>query len=243
MCNTAKNIQNLCSLWETVGRAFNGFQIAARQRTSLVPGADWPNRIWFSQEPQASDLIAARQQMRESAISISISYWPQQARANSAFEELGFEQKSTQIGMSLHLEKPDTAPQRLTFLRVEQADDAERWARVYPLCFGYSIPAEILVKTKLTIDYYLVSYQGQDIGTAIAYYSGDCLGIHGLGVVPSMRKQGFAEEIMAHLLHSAYHAGKKIATLQASAMGKGIYRKMGFSEDFVLTNYGLAKNS
>lgn len=239
MCNNEKNIQNLCSLWETVGRAFDGFQESSKHCTSLVPASDWPNRIWFSQEPGLTDLTAVRQQMRDTAL--SISYWPQQPNSNTLFEQLGFEQKSIQIGMSLPLERPYEEQGRLTLLLVRNVSDAERWAKVYPLCFGYSIAAKILTKTKPQIDYYLVSYQGEDIGTVIAYYTADSIGIHGLGVIPSMRKQGFAEEIMQQLLQKAHAKKMRIATLQASEMGKGIYLKMGFSEDFIITNYRLGE--
>ena len=72
------------------------------------------------------------------------------------------------------------------------------------------------------------------------YFTGKIAGIHGVGVIPSYRRKGFAEEIMKVLLNDALEYGADYSTLQASNMGKGIYERLGYSEDFLISNYIMA---
>lgn len=150
-----------------------------------------------------------------------------------------FLQKSEQTGMSLQLDKLFELSDVLTYKRVSTVADAHLWSAIYPQCFGYIISEEILVKTKHDIAYYLFYANDEIVGTAIYFPSELVLGIHGVGIVPAMRKKGFAEEIMRILLNKAIEDGFAYATLQASPLGKGIYKRLGFTEDFTIKNYGL----
>ena len=60
-----------------------------------------------------------------------------------------------------------------------------------------------------------------------------------MGVIPEMRRKGFAEQMMVNLLHWSTEQQFTYATLQASAMGKGLYLKLGFEEQFTMKNYSL----
>ncbi|MNF14153.1 hypothetical protein D3C80_2162530 [compost metagenome] len=54
-----------------------------------------------------------------------------------------------------------------------------------------------------------------------------------------MRKRGYAEEIMKFAINEAIDADCEYAQLQASALGKGIYTRLGFEDLFTITNYQL----
>lgn len=58
-----------------------------------------------------------------------------------------------------------------------------------------------------------------------------------MGVIPAMRRKGLAEQMMRRILNQSLAQGFRYAMLQASAMGKGLYQKLGFTEQFVLKNY------
>ena len=71
------------------------------------------------------------------------------------------------------------------------------------------------------------------------YTTGKTLGVHALGIDPDQRKQGYATEIMHHVLNKGIDQGASTATLQASEMAKNMYLKMGFTHDFLMENYQL----
>ncbi len=65
------------------------------------------------------------------------------------------------------------------------------------------------------------------------------IGIHSMGIIPEMRGKGFAEQMMRTILNQAVEQGFERATLQASSMGKGLYLKLDFEQQFAMSNYGL----
>jgi len=67
-------------------------------------------------------------------------------------------------------------------------------------------------------------------------------GIHSMGILPAQRRKGYAEEILIHMLHAAKLEGAAYATLQASEMGRGLYAKMGFQQDFQIKTFFKPKN-
>ncbi|MDR7128957.1 ribosomal protein S18 acetylase RimI-like enzyme [Algoriphagus sp. 4150] len=242
MNNTVKekNISNLISLWETVG---NSFQKQFSQNTinyCQVSGSEWPNRVWFTAGVTEETLETAAEIIWSSSIPLTLSHWSDfENELHPIFEQFRFGKKSEQIGMSLKLHGKYTHSDRITLQRVTEESQATSWSALYPRSFGYQISPEILNKTNHLISYYLVRFNDQIIGTVIAHKTENVLGVHGLGIIPEFRKQGLAEEVMAHLINNAIDDHVEFVTLQSSAMGKGIYQKMGFSEDFLMTNYGL----
>lgn len=233
-----ENIKNLTTLWKTASIPFEGFYTEEAFHYTQVPNSDWPKKLWLTQQPEAGVLAEALQAVKASAGNLSFSYWDDSNSANhQIIENSGFVKKSEQLGMSLKLTQKITSLNRLVFKRVENEKEAKIWAEIYPKSFGYTISAEILNRTKTEIGFYIAYLEGNPIGTAMALFSDTIIGIHGVGVIPEMRKKGFAEEIMQFLINSAIDRNIEYATLQSSLMGKNIYLKMGFSEDFLMTNY------
>jgi predicted acetyltransferase len=101
------------------------------------------------------------------------------------------------------------------------------------------ISAKTLKTTMDQIDYFLIYHDHIPIGTVITLNTNYVVGIHGMGILPSYRKQGFAKEVLLEFLNRAVEQKRTMATLQASTMGKAIYKSIGFREDFLLRNYRL----
>ncbi|WP_097129254.1 GNAT family N-acetyltransferase [Pedobacter xixiisoli] len=177
--------------------------------------------------------------MTSSDISLVFPHWDIYSNETSEIIPAIFSQKSEQTGMSLQLNQLFELSNLLEFKRVSTIDDVTLWSSIYPKCFGYVISEDILSKTKDDIAYYLFYSDEEIVGTAIYYPSQQVVGLHGVGIVPKMRKKGFAEEIMRILLNKAIEEGFTHAVLQASPLGKGIYKRLGFTEDFMIRNYGL----
>ncbi|WP_113661355.1 GNAT family N-acetyltransferase [Pedobacter nanyangensis] len=231
------NIANLTALWSKVGQAAGLYTNENGYELSLVKNAEWPNKIWTKQ-PLAQELLTAlTHQMASCEQTLVFPHWDIYPSKGLEIASEGFTQKSFQTGMSLQLNKSFTSSKSLTFKRVLNANQARLWAGVYPKCFGYVISEETLNRTMNEIEYHLFYFKDELVGTAIYYPSEQVAGIHGVGIVPEMRKRGFAEEIMCILLNRAIAAGIPYATLQASELGKGIYKRLGFTEDFIIRNY------
>jgi len=61
------------------------------------------------------------------------------------------------------------------------------------------------------------------------------------GIIPEQRRKGFAEQMMVNILSQSAEQGFKYSTLQASELGKGLYLKLGFKEQFIIKSYSLNK--
>ena len=236
------NIKNLSALWESAGMPFQGFFADDELGYSRVLNSNWPNRIWLKQTLEEPLLNRVKEVIGSSAIPLSFSYWDDFGSPNFLFiEKNGFTKKSEQIGMSLALQDKFENKRNIHLELVSETDQATAWAEIYPQSFGYQISPKILMETKELIKYYLIYLGGRPIGTAITFQTGNEIGIHGVGVIPEMRKRGFADEAMAFILNEAIESSLSNAFLQASAMGERIYQRMGFQIDFLQTNYILAK--
>lgn len=232
------NIKNLSLLWQTAGIPFKGFYTDNELSYSRVLDSRWPNRIWLKQGLNKSLLDKVKGIMKTSSILLSFSYWTDFENSNlQLIGACGFMKKSEQIGMSLILKDKFASKGNVQLKLITERNQAMVWAMIYPKSFGYQIGEEILMKTKEDIQYYLICVEEQPIGTAIAFQAGNGIGIHGLGVIPEMRKKGFADEVMASLLNQAIDSGLTYAFLQASVMGESIYRKIGFKRDFLQCNF------
>jgi GNAT superfamily N-acetyltransferase len=236
-----KNIKNLISLWETIGQSFQSHFKESLFHYVWLDDTDWPNRIWFIEKVTKDTLNTAIEIIQNISVPLTVSYWSGfKNELHPVFETFGFVKKSEQIGMSLALQKKFEKANRLNIKRITEGNQALAWGALYPQSFGYRISAEILMHTKDIIPYYLICLGDKPIGTAIIHQTEDVIGIHGISIIPEYRRQGFAEEAMAYFLNKAIDDRISFATLQSSALGKKIYLKMGFTEDFLMTNYLLS---
>lgn len=232
------NIDNLTSLWRTATAPFNACFLADDFNYCHIENSDWPNRLWFEKEITESSLNAAKKELFSSSKHLTVPCWDMYGNIpHELLAAAGLKEKSVQIGMSLKLKARPQKPLRLNFERIVNANQARTWAEIYPKAFGYQISQEVIEKSHTGIEFYLATYLGEPTGTTMVYQTGDIVGVHGVGIVPDQRRQGFAEEIMEFALNRAVSMGASHVTLQASAMGKGLYDKLGFREDFIIRNY------
>jgi hypothetical protein len=232
------NIKNLIALWEKASSPFDGVFTEKKINYVHIPNSDWPNRVWLKQQLDEPALKEILEIMTSSPITLSFSYWDDiESIRCKLIEQYGFEQKSAQIGMSMRLGQKFKEEQRLTFEQVNEPGQAKTWTDLYPQSFKYHISPEILIKTCNQITYYTIYLDKTPIGTVLTMQTENAIGIHGLGIIPQMRKRGFAEETMAYLLNKAIDNQSAYAYLQASELGENIYLNMGFTIDFTMRNY------
>lgn len=235
------NIENLTSLWLTASAPFQSFYEDTAFSYSQVRHSEWPNRMWFNKDIEGSDEAEqAAEMISSSSPKMTLAYWDiYGSESYNYLEEKNFTKIYELLGMSLKLGEPLNLQNRVHIKLVSNETDAELWEELFRKSFGYIISREILMNTTGEIDFYAAFHQNEPVGTAIIFTKNGVSGIHSVGIIPEMRRKGFADEIMKVLINKSIASGSEYATLQASAMGKGIYLRLGFEEQFVMKGYAL----
>ncbi len=153
-----------------------------------------------------------------------------------------------EVGMAADLEQVDHAaplPARLTIERVGNLETLREWSRLFTTI--YEIPedmAEVFFRLEASLlaqvshRHLFVGYwDRQPAAVATLFLGAAAAGIFGVGALPTVRRQGIGTAITRTLLTQAYTMGYRIATLNASAMGAGIYRSLGFQDYCTLSRY------
>lgn len=233
------NIDNLTTLWKTVATPLLSYHQNDFLEFSQIKNSGWPNRLWFREDITEENLPQILETMNQNP-GLVIPYWDIfGSNSKEIFEKNGFNIRIQLMAMFLKLNKKLPFQNKLTFRRVFNEEDAKTWSDIYPLSFSYVISKETLVSNYENVKFYLVHFEEKPIGTLTLFQTGNTMGIHGVGVIPEMRKKGFAEEIMKFAINEAIDADCEYAQLQASALGKGIYTRLGFEDLFLITNYQL----
>ena len=233
MNNTKINIDNLTTLWKTASAPFqsyfeNDFFCYAR-----IQDMQWPNRVW------AKNTILPENFKNVSRFTtpITFSHFISMDQEPFQNENPNIRFKSKQYGMSLPLSNEFDIEKELIFKKVDTNIDANLWSSSFYKAFGYEINPEVILKTRHHIPFYLVFWEKELVGTVIIFKTHEIVGIHALGIIPTMRKKGFATEIMKQIINISIDQHLSFATLQASEMAKNMYQRMGFSVDFLMYNY------
>ncbi|QQE13044.1 GNAT family N-acetyltransferase [Planctomycetota bacterium] len=239
------NIDNLTSLWQAVSAPFNSLHTTPDYQYSLIDDSDWPNRLWLNPTSKllTPELLAKiKTQLTSSSKPLRFPLFdtPFNPTDEALLESHNFNPQFEQAGMTLQLTQSFTTQTNLNMIRVTTESQANQWADIYPSSFNYFIHPKLLLESK-DVDFYLATLNDQPIGTAVLYTQPESKisGFHCLGIIPSARRQGHAEQIMRHLLNISLSQGSKYATLQASPLGLHIYQRLGFQTQYTIKNYVL----
>ena len=238
MNNTTLNINNLTHLWKVAGHAFQGFNEGADYTISKIKNTEWPNRIWTN-KPLTQTIVKGIGNEIENDPNLTFSYFNKSKEKNPLISKDTFTLKSVQHGMSSPITGMLKARREMDFKRVIDSTDAASWSTAFFQAFQYQIATETILNTKENIPYFLVHHQNELVGTVVLFTTNDVLGIHSLGIIPSQRQNGFAKDIMHHILNKVVGQNISLVTLQASEMARSMYLKMGFTTDFLMENYTL----
>lgn len=233
-----KNLENILSLWTMVNTPFDTNYNKEHYSYCYLPFSDWPNRLWsWNYTPEVLD--DAINEMRNGKESLKISSWEDN---HDLFLSRGLELRFQQTAMSLQLKERPVYEKRLRLLKVANQEQARQWVDTFAVPFGYRIHEDVVSHSCDKVPFYLVFLENALIGTALLHIEDGIAGIHSVGIIPEVRRQGYAEEIMKMLIDIAIDSNASHCVLQASAMGQGIYTRMGFTADFLFTHYVLPSN-
>jgi GNAT superfamily N-acetyltransferase len=159
----------------------------------------------------------------------------------------GFHQVDTTEAMALDLgELPSSegAPAGLVIRPVATGDDARAYVAVIEADrSGGSQPppggAEQRIRhvtARIGLDPAPMRFvgwvEGTPVATARLSVVGGVAGVYAVVTIPSARGQGFGRAMTRHALEAGRTLGMQIATLQATALGLPVYRRLGFRTYF-----------
>ncbi|MEP1444580.1 MAG: GNAT family N-acetyltransferase [Paraglaciecola sp.] len=209
-----KNLNNLNLFWQALN---------TQEQDGLFTHTSWPNKQW-----RADFSLPSHVALPAGKVFSTVS-------AQHVLEGSKFSIQGQLVVMNLSIDKeaitqkPNSqAPQQIITLTHE--DDASDWASACGLAFGYDIDARVIQGLLEDPNARVLAYiiDNKIAGTAISYCTGDTLGVHQVGTVPSYRKMGVAAALMDYLIHQAQLDGIDSMSLQASQAGINLYEKLGF---------------
>jgi len=163
----------------------------------------------------------------------------QPADTGTRLEKSGFTHVQL-AGMAINLSGMQIPPADPA-LRVERVLDSgqlEAWCKV--LALGFSEPQiaadafgrafEIVGLDSLDWSLYLAYLDGEAVAASSLYLGAGVAGIYNVATLPEARGKGAGSAVSYAPLRAAHQSGYQIGTLQASRLGYGVYRRLGFEE-------------
>lgn len=234
------NLNNLILLWRTVGVAFNTYKKELNFEYCEVKDAEWPNRLWLQQSITQEIVDELKIKLTTISKNITVPVWNIYGKNDDAILiRNGFSLKFEQVGMFLKVSKSFVVNNNVKIKQVTSINDTILWSNIFAQSFGYKISPITIQETLKSIIYYIAYKDGVAVGTAMLYKTNNVMGIHSVGIPPEMRRKGFAESIMKLLINKSIEYKVEYITLQASSMGKNLYLKLGFKDQFLIKNYTL----
>ncbi len=234
------NIENLTSLWQTVSEPFNAHFEEKDFEYSFIGNSEWPNRLWFNKDFDEHRVSFVKDKLRSITSNMVVPYWDIYNSASfRLLEKNDFQLKFEQIGMSLKVDTLFTELEDLKLVKTTTEKEFELWSVLFKRSFGYFINPMLLSTSYKIINYYIAYHQNEAVGTGILFNTDHVAGIHSVGILPEQRRRGYAKEIMKLLINESIKTDSDYITLQASSMGKDLYLKLGFKEQFKIKNYVL----
>lgn len=238
-----RNTDNMTTLWHGYSA-----QTVAVPQGRVMYSTHWPHKVWVEGNIRAQDynlVINTVSQLLLQEPQRALVAWQKPMEAIAALYRASTPGKiavSALVGMSLNFNRLDETwfdgEPRLDRHSVG-LEDTRFWADLCRLGFGYRVDLQAIRSACQSnhnrLHWY--SHQGQPVGTSLIALTGSTAGFHQISVLPQWRGKGMASEIVRQMIAWAVMKDANEAVLQASPMGLGVYKKLGFVEDFRLKYY------
>lgn len=161
-----------------------------------------------------------------------------------ALEALGWERRAEPLpAMSLTLPADvAVAPEGLAIEEVRTAEGLAAFRETAFRGFGYPVDvaprfmnARLLAAPNTRL--FAGRVGGAVVATSLLVTSGAVAGIYWVATVEGERHKGFGRALTWKAVAEGQAAGCRIASLQASGLGRPVYKRMGFAEPFVYAQW------
>lgn len=128
-------------------------------------------------------------------------------------------------------------------------DDASRWEWCKTLLYGFEAPPERVEKVAVywhdllgIVDpeitrAYIARLDGKPVATSLLQLGGGVAGIFAVATLPGERGKGIGTQVTLQPLIDARQRGYKVGVIEASEMGFGVYRALGFETVCQICSY------
>jgi GNAT superfamily N-acetyltransferase len=130
-------------------------------------------------------------------------------------------------------------PTGLVIEPVVDAETLEQFCHIAVIGFGFpasmesafrELWASVGVGPELPLRHYLGWLDGKPVATSSLILGAGVAGIYIVATVPEVRRKGIGAAMTLLACHEARALGFRVAVLEASEMGYGVYQKVGFRE-------------
>jgi len=215
----------------------------------MSTNSDWPNRIFrakFNTTETNEKIAMAVEQIRLNKMPKMWVVGPASFPRDLGEQLMthGFYKHTVQSGMAIDLLRASIKPQPSSELVIHPCHDLatlRQWKFVSDTAFNRNVNFDILAKmlNEKSIYFYAGSINDQVVATLIISYSSTFAGLHTVTTHPNYRKRGIAGAMVLNALHHIQKQGYPLVVLQASPLGEGVYREIGFQKYFDLAHYAL----
>lgn len=197
------------------------------------------NRVFFQNRITADDIQQLKQFYRNTAFTI----WLNKTNffGNQDALQLGFEKRTSYPLMLANLKDLDVY-QENSLIKIEQITSKDAivnfWSELVSTAYNISsvefkkfITYLVSVKNFDNIKFYVGYFNHLPAATSMFIQRNDAIDIHWVGTLPEFRNKGLGQAVTVLPLQKIKTTNLvQTAILYASAMGKPLYEKIGFSE-------------
>ena len=154
--------------------------------------------------------------------------------SEQAMAAMGMPYSDTVPGMAMFpIGNAPPLPAGLTIEAVRDDATLARFQQVMAEGFGMplALAQQLMQPASLKIpgfESYLGLIDDEPVATSSVYTAGEVAGVYNVATIASRRRRGFGEALTGHAVSRGQEQGCTVAILQASAMGKPVYERMGF---------------
>lgn len=210
------NLHNLHCYWLALGgRLLHNHKVYVQQ--------SWPNHIWAENFQPTTTLIQGHHSFEGKVT----AYLDNEENAQTTKIKLMLMSKVIDTAITLEQNAADV------FDKIVQIkpNELNAWVKCCEAAFSYLMDQNSIAQLFHNKNAQIWAYKidQEIVATAISFKSNNTLGIHQVGVNPSYRGQGIAKNFMQFLIAHAIQLGCTEVSLQASRLGKPMYKTLGFT--------------
>lgn len=224
------NTDNLTTLWKIGGQLTGLYIEEPGYGMSISGNGEWPNKLWFTHPMERQAILDI--QLKWKLDKLSLPVWGDALhRQELILKSCEFEEKHKQIAMSMDLSHAPAPKERVLIQKVSNKPLAEIWSQLFEQAFGYKISAVTVSQTMGSIGYYIGKNNGNPVGTAVLFMDQQGIaGIHSMGIIPSQRRKGFAEELLIQIMKIAKRKEPHMPLFRLLIWEKGSISKPAFNK-------------
>jgi GNAT superfamily N-acetyltransferase len=235
------NIHNLTSLWRRMGSVTTTRVCGSALNRSL----SWPHRAWLEIDQPLGATARMAEQVEALRPTAVFPVWgfnqENPGRWQSLLVSAGLKLQSVLTAMFLPITDPVVFQDNvLAVTTVSGSCATQKWARLCSRSFGYQVDSAVIDAIASSPEVLVLQGLLDDVpvASALLYRTGSVVGIHQVGVDPDWRGRGVARAMMKSVMDWATTQWQpEVLVLQASREGLGLYRQLGFIEQFRIGLY------